>query len=147
MNKTYKSAVDRWLIPLLAVGLLFPAAIVLWAAVVGSTTDLGVGLISALFTAAIFRGLVFPLYYTLNDDHLLIHFGMIKQRTPYDQIVGAHYCSSIISSPALSTQRIQIDVRAKMGVMISPTDRSAFLDDLAERVPGARREGERLIVG
>ena len=69
MNKTYKSAVDRWMIPLLAVGLLFPVGIVLWAAVIGSSAELWVGLLTAVFTVGIYRGLVFPLYYTLADTY------------------------------------------------------------------------------
>ena len=37
MNKTYKSAVDWWMIPILALGMVVPVGITLWAAVSGAS--------------------------------------------------------------------------------------------------------------
>ncbi len=146
MNTTYKSAVDWWMMPVLALGMVVPVGITLWAAVAGASVDLWAGLLSVVLVGAIYRGLVFPLYYTLNDDHLLVCFGMVKQRIPYTEISSAHFSHNLMSSPALSIHRVQINRRTGFGVLISPVNRGAFLDALAERVPGARREGELLIV-
>jgi hypothetical protein len=146
MNKTYKSAVDWWMIPILALGMVVPVGITLWAAVSGASDDLWAGLLSVGLVGAVYRGLVFPLYYTLTDDHLLVCFGMVKQRILYTEIAGAHFSNSLLSSPALSMRRLQINRRTGFSVLISPVDRGAFLDALAERVPGARREGPQLLV-
>jgi hypothetical protein len=112
----------------------------------GKTSQLPWGIGSLLFVFGIYFGLVFPMRYGLGDTHLIIRFGIFRQRIPLADIREVHPTRNPLSSPALSLDRLHVQTGPGFfnGVMISPADRNDFLDDLAKR-SGMTREGDRLI--
>jgi hypothetical protein len=99
-------------------------------------------LLSLLVMAGIYGGLLFPLYYRLEASALLVRFGLVRQRIPYDAITAVRPTHNPLSSPALSLRRLRVDYRRSF-VMISPVRRDEFLDALAQRA-GLVREGDKL---
>jgi hypothetical protein len=99
-----------------------------------------------LLVLGIYFGLVFPMRYGLDDTHLVVRFGVCRQRIPLAAITEVKPTHNPLSSPALSLDRLH--VRFGQGVfkavMISPTDRNRFLDELAQKT-GLQREGDRLV--
>ncbi len=141
----YPSKVDWWLAPILCVPPMAAVAVCVAFALSGDTTGLLVGLAMVLVVSAIYFGLVFPMRYGINDTHLLVRFGICRQRVPLPDISEVRPTRNPLSSPALSLDRLHVRFGDSLfkAVMISPADRSRFLDELARKA-GLKREGDRL---
>ncbi len=141
----YRSKVDWWL----ALVLCAPpvAAIAVCAGMVfdGKFSELPWAIGTILGVFGIYFGLIFPMQYGLNDAHLLLRFGICRQRIPLVDISEVHPTRNPLSSPALSLDRLHVQFGKGFfkAVMISPADRNAFLEDLATRA-GLKRDGDRL---
>lgn len=144
----YPSKIDWWLALLLCVPPVASIAVcvaMVPLALAGMTSGLLVGIASVLLVFGIYFGLVFPMRYGLDDTHLLIRFGICRQRIPLADISEVYPTHNPLSSPALSLDRLH--VRFGQGffkaTMISPADRDRFLNELAQKA-GLKREGDRL---
>jgi hypothetical protein len=141
----YPSKIDWWLAPVLGVPPLAAVVVCFASALTGSTPGLLVGVAMAVLVAGFYCGLIFPMRYGLDDTHLVVRFGICRQRIPLADISEVKPTSNPLSAPALSLDRLR--VRFGQGVfkavLISPADRNHFLDELASRA-GLRREGDQL---
>lgn len=141
----YPSKVDWWLavllvsVPVIAVG----SAIVL--TIYDEPIDALVGWLSVAAVAALYVGVVWPVAYELDDEALVIRFGLIRIRIRYDRIRDVRPTRSLLASPALSLDRLAVDRGGGLPVTISPADPSGFLADLDGRTPHLRRDGDRLV--
>ncbi len=142
----YRSKVDWWLALVLCIPPIVSIAVCVALVVDGKTSELALGLGSCLLVFGIYFGLVFPMRYGLDDTHLLVRFGLCRQQIPLVDISEVHPTHNPLSSPALSLDRLHVQFGQGVFkfVMISPNDRSRFLDDLA-KTAGLKREGDRLI--
>ena len=149
-DTVYPSKVDTWIaVLLIAVGLMALVSLAVGAyALASGGADPGGAwgwMGSGLFLVALYALLVWPVNYTLTEDKLVIRFGVVRFRIPYATISEVKPTRSILSSPALSLDRLFIDHTGKTGfAMISPADKESFLTELAERAPHLKREGDRL---
>lgn len=137
---TFPSKVDRWLaVVLLIFTATGPVGIGIGLTLL-ATRGLGspgwVPLGTGIFTLALMGLLVWPVRYTLAADRLIIRFGVIRVKIPYARITGARPERSILSSPALSFDRVQVDYEGGAGfTLISPDEKDRFLRELAARAP------------
>lgn len=142
----YPSKVDWWLGAALCA--LPGAAVVVIVAAVrsGTWTDVLLALGMLLFVAVLYVGLVLPVRYGLDDSHLIVRFGLCRQRIALADILEVRRTKNPLSSPALSLDRLRVQFGAGVfkSVMISPKAREAFLDDVARRA-GLQRDGDRLV--
>ncbi len=140
----FRSAVDRWLAVVLvagpAVGVLLP----LFAAY-GHAEWPWPSFISAVVFGAIYGLFLFPLWYELGEDAVIIRFGRFRSRVRYAELRAVRPTGNPISSPALSLDRLHLDAGSALGPNISPRERDAFLDALVARCPHLRREGDALV--
>lgn len=137
----FPSAVDRWLLVLLvALPLICVATIV---ASILSGEGLLASLAGLLIVLVIYGGLLYPVYYELEPDGLLIRFGFVRQRIPYARIRAVRPTVNPLSSPALSLRRLRVEYGAGplSFALISPVRREAFLDALAARTGLVRENG------
>jgi hypothetical protein len=142
----YPSKVDWWIGAVLCVGPV-AALVVIGAAVPnGTSTDVLMAVGMLLFVAALYVGLVLPVRYGLDDSHLIVRFGLCRQRIALADILEVRRTKNPLSSPALSLDRLRVQFGAGVfkSVMISPKAREAFLDDVARRA-GLQRDGDRLV--
>lgn len=142
----FRSRVDWWLGALLIAlpGVALVTAIALQLS--GNPGDAIVGWVSLAGIAALYVGVVWPVSYRLAEDELVIRFGLVRSRVAYRAIRGVVPTRSPLAAPALSLDRLAIDVGTRFDVCISPRDRDAFLDALAVRAPQLVRRGDRLVV-
>lgn len=83
--------------------------------------------------------------YILLDRELLIRTGPFRWRVPLEAIEEIFPTHNPLSSPACSLDRLRIRYRGSgFGVMISPEDKVAFMQDLVSRQPGLELDGERV---
>jgi hypothetical protein len=115
-------------------------------ALAGSTPGLLVGVAEAVLVAGIYLGLIFPMRYGLDDTHLVVRFGLCRHRVPLADISEVRPTHNPLSAPSLSLDRLQVQYGTGVfkAVLISPTDRNLFLDELARKA-GLKREGDRLV--
>jgi hypothetical protein len=146
MNVTrwYSSKVDWWLAILLAVAPLVTIGAVIGAVAAG--TGLTAALLGVAFLAAIYVGLVLPMKYGMDDEHLVIRHGLVRQRIALQDIVEVFPSRNPLSSPALSLDRLEIRYGDDYprSAMVSPAARSEFLSELARRAQ-LRQDGDRLV--
>lgn len=143
----YRSKTDWWLGAVLWVSILAMVASAgsLWVA--GGSPVLSLGsaalfLALAAFIVWILRGTRYELY----PDRLLVRSGPLRWTVPLAAIEEVHPTRNPLSSPALSLDRLQVSYRgSRVGIMISPEPRGAFLQDLAARAPHLELLGDRLI--
>ncbi len=141
----YASKIDWWVIPLLCVSPLTAVAVCVAFTLSGSMFGLAVGVATAVLVAAIYLGLLIPIRYGLDDSYLVVRFGICRVRIVLADISDVHTTRSPLSAPALSLDRLHVQYGRGFlkQIMISPTDRDLFLDELAQKA-GLKREGERL---
>jgi hypothetical protein len=141
----YPSKIDWWIAALLC---LAPIAalggfLVTLAAGGSGTVVAGIGV---AVIAAIYLGLVFPMRYAIDESHVIVRYGLVRQRIPLADITEVVPTRNPLSSPALSLDRIRITFGTGMfkSGMISPAAKSEFLDELAAKAK-LRRDGDRLV--
>ncbi len=74
--------------------------------------------------------IVFHNYVELQDQTLLIVFGFIKKKIPYNDIVSLSTTNNPLSSLAASFDRIEIECKSKSNTMISVIDKERFFNEL-----------------
>jgi hypothetical protein len=149
VDKLYKTAVDWWLQVMLALPMLSGSGVIVAGLVMGNDRLRTTGVLGTASYCLLLGGLVMPMTYVIRKGGLVIRFGMIRQRVPWDRVVDIVPSSSPISSPAMSLKRLDIRYRKGNGrethTLISPTDRAGFVRDCAEASGRHQVDGDKLI--
>jgi uncharacterized membrane protein YdbT with pleckstrin-like domain len=143
-NPRFYSKVDTWLAVVLGILVLTAVAVPIALYAMGDAYAWA-GLVGAAFILLILVGLVFPVYYELADDALVIRSGLVRSNIRYSDIRRVVPTRSMLSNPALSLDRLHVDTGNPLGPLISPKDKRAFLDALAVRAPHLIRQGDQLV--
>ena len=144
--KTYKSKVDLWiailLILVVVLGIYFTILSIFFSVSVKESIGLGITGILMILSVLIF----IPVNYTLLESQLLIRFGLFRYRINYQDIRSVKKTFNLLSSPALSLKRIEIQYSKGLGfTLISPNDIESFVKNLSVKCPHLILEDERLI--
>ncbi len=126
----FKSAVDPWVYAL-ALGL--PVALVLGAVPILATaqsTMVMLGTLTLVLGAITPPWLLFFTYYRIDSTLLRIQAGPFVWLIPLDQIRSITPSRSLVSSPALSMNRLKIDYGRQRCIWVSPKDKSSFIKAL-----------------
>ncbi len=130
MKKKYKSEVSKSIVLILA--------IVLGGSLINSSfyPPYWIGAASVgpviLFVIYLFR----TTYYTIDENILHVKAGfLVNLNIDIDKIKSISKSNSIMSSPALSLDRIDIKYGMGQSVLISPKDRKDFIADLLAKNP------------
>jgi hypothetical protein len=135
----FRSKVDAWLAAVLVISAL---ACVVAAAAVAFTGGVGAWLIAALIVAL---GSALPLWllsstrYALTATELDVRSGPFRWRVPIGEIRKVAPTRDILSSPALSLDRLRIDYGRSRWIMVSPLDKEGFVRELEARRQGVSR--------
>lgn len=138
LGKVYQTKRDTWIVILLwvAVGGMIIAAGNIWA----SPTPVGFRLTMSTILLASAGFVLWVLYttrYILTGQELLICCGPFRWRISLESIQEIYSTRNPLSSPACSLDRLHIRYRgSRFGILISPKDKAAFLQDLVSQSPG-----------
>ena len=123
----FRSAVDPWFY-ILALG--FPAVVFIAAvATIGelNTASIVVVTFLALLVFGLPVWLLFTTYYVVNSDTLKIRSGPFSWSVQISDIKSIEASRSLLSSPALSLDRLEVHYGRGLSVLVSPRDREGFL--------------------
>lgn len=136
--KVFRSRVDLWLALVLVAPLLLTGSLVfgLYRQGDGNVT---VPLAVFAVTVIAIGWFLADTSYTVDGDTLRIHGGPLRWRVAIPGIRRIRRSRSVLSAPALSLTRLEIEHGAGT-LLISPKDEAAFLALIAARVPGVRIE-------
>lgn len=146
VERWYPSKIDWWL------GLILVVAPIttLGGLTIALSTGHGIAVaaLGVLVLAAIYLGLVFPMRYGMDREHLIVRYGLIRHRIPLRDITEVVPTRNPLSSPALSLDRLRITSGQGLfkSVMISPAAKLEFLAELARRAE-LRPEADRWVRG
>ena len=144
-SKTYKSNVDLWiaiiLILVVVLGIFSIILSIFFGTSVNESIGLGISGILMILSVIIFL----PVNYTLLESQLLIRFGLFRHRINYQDINSVKRTFNLLSSPALSLKRIEIQYSKGIGfTLISPNHIENFVKDLSAKCPHLRLENGEL---
>ena len=140
---------DGWLVGVVAAGFALPLflGIYLWIEKDWSPSLLNV-FIGSFLMIAIFFGLLYPLYYEINDTTLTIRSGLTRKKIPVSSIRQVSPSSDWNSAPAWSLDRLRIDwelAEPACATLVSPEDKMKFLQDLCQVDPEFEVRGDTLV--
>ena len=132
----------------LLVGILWGTALILCAALVIIIFDDGwtYGLVWSPFLLGLAVLCVWverSTYYELTPELLTIHAGPFRCRVTLSSITEARAERSILSSPALSRDRLRISRHGAMEIYISPANKDEFVRVLKQFNPEVKTEVNR----
>ncbi|MFT3720128.1 PH domain-containing protein [Pseudorhodoferax sp.] len=134
----FASKVDLWLVLVLGAA----ALAVLWALARALAHAGSGGIAVAAVAAALAVGL--PLWllvdtrYELADGQLRVRCGPFRSAIALDQIRSVRPSRSLVSSPALSLDRLHIAYGRHQAVLVSPRDKAGFIAALQQQAPGVQ---------
>ena len=137
----FNSKVDAWLLVVVPAAVAACAVAMLMLAVRGPAWT-AVGLL-----AIALPGIVLPLWvvcdtrYELTDEALRVRSGPFRWRVALRDVRAVAPSRSLLSSPALSLDRLRIDHGRAASLLVSPKDRENFLTALRSRCPGLAPSG------
>jgi hypothetical protein len=132
----FKTRIDTWLFIVLMCAVV--ACLYAAAEIVPRVDDIGV-IVAGVIIGALAIGAALPLWvvlttrYRLGDDALDIRCGPFAWIVPIKDITDIAPSRSILSSPALSLDRLCISYGNGRAILISPEPRAQFLRSLEAR--------------
>jgi hypothetical protein len=138
-TKRFKSKIDRWLLYLLIAVMVFEFVVLGFAAAQAQHRGEAIAMIfAALAIVALLGSMLVGTHYTVDGNTLRIACGPFRWKVPIDAIESVEATRNPLSSPALSLDRLRIDY-GKRRIMVSPADRSGFLEAIGQDPADVRR--------
>lgn len=129
----YPSKIDTWLWLGSAAATLGSGAVALPLMIWVPGPEVAVTVAVLLLGAALPWWILGSTRYTVSDESLVIRSGPFRWTVPLRDIVSVTETRSPLSSPALSLDRLRIERTGGRPILISPSHRRRFLDDLRAR--------------
>lgn len=146
-SSIFQSKRDFWIVALIWLG----AAMAIFGGFAQFSSNapvwLRVTILVALVTlAGLMLWILYGTKYAFTKDLLLVVCGPFRYRVPLSEIEGVRPSRNPLSSPACSLDRVLIEWRGgRRRILISPAAKLDFLQQLDERCPRLRLEGDRLV--
>lgn len=124
--KRYKSKVDWWFYLAVAASGIFLAVIIL-PKVTAETMSIVESIVLAVTIVGFPAWLMVATYYDVVEDELRIRSGPFRWNIKLSDIQTVTPTNSMISSPALSTDRLEISYGENRKILVSPEDKEGFI--------------------
>ncbi|MBE0592619.1 MAG: PH domain-containing protein [Gemmatimonadales bacterium] len=135
----FRSKIDTWLVVLLASASAVALLACLPLVSRGTPGDIAIAALVLLPALALPVWPLVATQYSFEGDDLLIRSGPFRWRVPISEVRSVTPTRSMLSSPALSLERLRIDHGRNRSIMVSPADKEGFLRELNARrseIPG-----------
>lgn len=127
-RKRFKSKIDRWILVLIiaiaVIDLLAMTAIAIQGGDAAGATGVILVCIGVL---VLLLSLTFNTHYTVDGDTLRVVSGPFRWKVPIEKIESVRPTRSLMSSPAMSLDRLDIRYGKHRRILVSPADKKGFL--------------------
>ncbi|HTG36951.1 MAG TPA: PH domain-containing protein [Thermoanaerobaculia bacterium] len=142
---TFPSKIDRWIVWLTAIPLTISAAAVTSALLAGPPLPaaflmVGLEVLIVAFMVWTCRGT----RYLVTDREVIARSGPFRWRIEIAGIESIRPSKNLLSSPAMSLDRLEIRYGGGRRLLISPKDRAGFLEAVVARSRSLTRQGEQV---
>lgn len=145
MNKVYKSKKDQWLVWITWFSnIVIIVSVIYLFYIEGITTYSLVYGISMILVVLFLYYLLNLTYYVITDTEIRVRSFFFKWNIRIDTIKKIFPTNNMLSSPALSLDRLMIIYGDEKKIMISPENKTEFLNDVATRNTNLQIEGNIL---
>jgi len=127
----FKSAIDSWYWAIIILTSLLLLAIALPIVGTGETVALLTVGACAVLALGLPLWLAYSTEYRLSDTVLFIRSGPFRWSIRRDAIQRIRPTRSVLSSPALSLDRLEITYESGQTILVSPADKDSFLKALS----------------
>ncbi|MEO5825934.1 MAG: PH domain-containing protein [Gemmatimonadales bacterium] len=131
----FRSKIDLWLLALIAPAILIGPVVAVLPPRSGS---IGV-VLGMLALTVIIAGPALWIFnttaYFVTESHLIVRCGPFRRVVPLSAINRIHPTSTMLSAPALSLDRLELDCGKHGAVVISPADKAGFVAAVLVRSP------------
>ena len=131
---TFKSAVDLWLLVIVALVVIISFGVSVRLALQRSPAGHLISIWLIVVGIGLPLWLLYTTQYVVKDKALRIQSGPFKWTIPIASIKQVVETSNPLSSPALSLRRLKIVYDNNKSVMVSPKDRDEFLVAIGQLV-------------
>jgi hypothetical protein len=123
----FKSAVDWWfyLVIIVAIAIVLIAVI---PAVHSGELSVVSGAATIFVSLALPTWLLFSTSYRIDAKTLLVRSGPFTWTVPLNEVQSISPSRSVLSAPALSLNRLEIQYGRGKRILVSPADQEAFID-------------------
>ena len=135
--QVFRSRIDPLLAALVFVPVLVACGVVLQRSVARGQPPSGVTLATLVLSVGLVAWIFTTTTYRFVEGVLLVQSGPMRVRVPVAQIRRVTRTRSVLSAPALSLQRLEIEYDKHSVVVISPQDEAGFLAALKVKAPSA----------
>lgn len=135
MTRRFRSKIDLWLLTLLILVLVMQSYL-LTSTILGNAPSsakyvmIGVTILVFLLIGSI----LLRTHYTVAGDMLTIVSGPIRRTVMISDIQQVSETRNLLSSPALSLDRLRIEYGNGKSVMVSPGDKKEFLSVIRQKL-------------
>lgn len=131
--KRFKSKVDRWLQLLLIVVILADiGAIGMIIATEKDALAATIAILLCLLAIVLVVWILLATHYTVDRDLLVVRCGPFWFNVPLASIESVRSSRSLLSSPALSLDRLLIRCGKRRRILVSPDDKAGFLKAIGQ---------------
>jgi len=134
-GRRFPSKVDGWLVAIVAPALLAGPALMI---ALGETGSIG-GLLATVAVSAVIAAPVIWIFtataYFVTDTELIVRSGPMRIAVKLQAIERIRSTATLLSAPALSLDRLEIQCAKRSAVVISPADKAGFVAAIRQRVP------------
>lgn len=103
---------------------------------------LAAGILPTAASWALLLWIWFSTGYTLTETHLIVRSAFLTWQYPLASVKRVRPTRSPLSAPALSMNRLEIQLHRRASILVSPKDREEFLRILRVRCPEAEIRGD-----
>lgn len=141
MKDIFPSKVDVWIAAVCLAGPVIALGVLLAGALTGKSGDILTTFVPVIAVIGLLVWILVSTNYRFVNTNLLVRCGPFRWKIPISEITSVTPTGSVLSSPALSLDRIRIEYgTSRREIMISPRDKEGFLAALENRLPAAGRE-------
>lgn len=136
----YKSKVDVSLFIVLAATIAICITVAFPLLISGGITEFLISASILAVGAGLPASMLLATWYDVDDTKILIRCGFFKWRIPLASIRTITPSRSIISGPALSFDRLQINYNRWSSVLASPKDKMEFIQQIEKNIAALKPE-------
>ena len=127
-EKRFKSKIDPWVrLLIIAMVIMDLVFIVVLAMQPGSPAGKTGAILTCIAVLMLLASLALRTYYAVDKNVLRVVSGPFRWKIPIDQITSVTATRTLLSSPAMSLDRLKIEYGKLRPVIVSPADKKGFL--------------------